>query len=65
MGVLCTWVKFVTDLQTVGCELHKNGFGGRIRWGAIATDQPLTAVHGKTQELPADVSLSRRRTRRD
>ena len=23
MGVLCTWVKLLTDLQIAGCELHK------------------------------------------
>ena len=28
MGVLCTWVKLLTDLQIRGCELHKNAFGG-------------------------------------
>jgi len=29
MGVLCTWVELLTDLQILGCELHKNAFGGR------------------------------------
>ena len=29
MGVLCTWVKLLTDLQIWGCELHKNAFVGR------------------------------------
>jgi len=29
MGVLCTWVKLVTDLQLLGCELLKNAFGGQ------------------------------------
>jgi len=28
MGVLCTWVKLLTDLPIFGCELHKNAFGG-------------------------------------
>jgi len=28
MGVLCTWVKLLTDLQILGCELYKNAFGG-------------------------------------
>ena len=28
MGVLCTSVKLLTDLQIWGCELYKNGFGG-------------------------------------
>jgi len=27
MGVLCTWVKLLTDLQILGCELHRNAFG--------------------------------------
>ena len=29
MGVLCTGVKLLTDLQIFGCELHENVFGGR------------------------------------
>ena len=29
MGVFCTWVKLLTDLQILGCELYKNAFGGR------------------------------------
>jgi len=29
MGVMCTWVKLLTDLQILGCEVHKNAFGGR------------------------------------
>jgi len=29
LGVLCTWVKLLTDLQILGCELHRNAFGGR------------------------------------
>ena len=29
MGVLCTWVKLVTNLLISGCELHRNAFGGR------------------------------------
>ena len=29
MGVLCTWVKVLTNLQIWGCELHKNAFDGR------------------------------------
>jgi len=28
MGVLCTWVKLLTDVHILGCELHKNAFGG-------------------------------------
>jgi len=29
MGVLFTWVKILTDLQILGCKLHKNAFGDR------------------------------------
>jgi len=29
MGVLCTCVKLLTYLQILGCEFHKNAFGGR------------------------------------
>ena len=43
MGVLCTWVKLLTDLQILGCELHKNAFGCRAPPGpageAIALPQ--------------------------
>jgi len=28
MGVLCTWVKLVTDSQNLGRELHRNACGG-------------------------------------
>jgi len=28
----------------LGCELHKNAFGGRTRWGAIALPPDLVAV---------------------
>jgi len=28
MGVLCKWAKLLTDLQILGCELHKNAFNG-------------------------------------
>jgi len=31
MGVLCTWVKLLTDLQIFGCDLYKNAFGGSLR----------------------------------
>ena len=31
MGVLCTWVKLLTDVQILGCDLHKNAFGDRAR----------------------------------
>jgi len=29
MGVLCTWVKLLTDLQILGCKLYKNALGDR------------------------------------
>jgi len=33
MGVMCTWVKLLTDLQILGCELLKNAFiRGRKGW---------------------------------
>jgi len=33
-GVLCTWVKLFSDLQILmGCEMHKNAFGGRLPAG--------------------------------
>ena len=28
MGILCMQVKLLTDLLILGCELHKNAFGG-------------------------------------
>jgi len=40
LGVLCAWVKLSTDLQILGCELHKNAFGGPAE-GAIALPQSL------------------------
>jgi len=27
---VCMWVKLLTDLQILSCELHKNAFGGRV-----------------------------------
>jgi len=43
MGVLCTWVKLLTDLQMLGCELHKSGLSGQAPPGpagaAIALPQ--------------------------
>ena len=34
--VFCTWVKLLTDLQILGCELHKNAFGGHSSLDPIA-----------------------------
>ena len=43
MGVLCTWVKLLTDLQILGCELHKKmrlAAGLALtRWVAIGFSQ--------------------------
>jgi len=54
MGVLCTWLKLLTDLQNLGCELHKNAFGGRApsgpARGATALPQtiyPLAVIRGR------------------
>ena len=44
MGVLCAWVKLLTDLQMLGCELHKNAFGGRTRWRAIALPDLVAVI---------------------
>jgi len=46
------WVKLLTDLQMLGCELHKNAFGGRAlpvpAGGAIALPQnPLAVIRGR------------------
>jgi len=51
MGILCTWVTLLTDLQILGCELHKNSFGGRAlpgpAGGAIALPQAPSRCKGK------------------
>ena len=50
MGVLCTWVKLLTGLQILGCELHKYAFGGRAlpgpTGGAIALPRPPSHYKG-------------------
>jgi len=35
MGVLCMWVKLLTDLQILGCELHKNAFCGWASYSSL------------------------------
>ena len=49
-GVLCTWVKLLTDSQILGCELHKHAFGGRVLPGpagaAIALPRPHSRYKG-------------------
>jgi len=51
---LCTWVKRLTDLQILGCELHKNAFGGRAlpgpAAGAIALPRPPSCYKGQERE---------------
>jgi len=47
MGVLCTSVKLLTDLQILRCELHKNAFGGRARPGPR---DPLAVVRRREGE---------------
>jgi len=47
-------VKLLTDLQILGCELHKNALGGRASpgptGGAIALPQPSSRYKGKGRE---------------
>ena len=54
MGVLCTWVKLLTDLQIRGCELHKNAFGGRAppgpAGGATVLHRPPGRYKGEGRE---------------
>jgi len=52
MGVvLSTWVKLLTDLQNLGCELHKKAFGGRpppgTARGAITLPRPSNRYKGE------------------
>jgi len=50
-------VKLLTDLQILGCELHKNAFGGpprpglaRTRWWSYsAPPGPLALIRGGTE----------------
>jgi len=51
MGVLCTWVKLSTNLQILGCELHKKCVwrpgSARTRWGSYsAPPDPLAIIRG-------------------
>jgi len=48
VGVLWAWVKLLTDLQNLDCELHKNVFGGRTCWGSdSAPPSTLAVIRGK------------------
>jgi len=38
MGVLCTWVKLLTDLQILGCELHKMRLAAALRLDPLDFD---------------------------
>ena len=42
-GRLIAWVKLLADLQILGCELHKNAFGG-TRWGSYSAPPDIPAV---------------------
>jgi len=44
MGVLCTRLKLLSDLQILECELHKSAFGGR------ATPGPPSRYKGEGKE---------------
>ena len=48
---LCTGVKLLTDAQILGCELHRNAFGGRAppgpAGGAIAVPRLPSRYKGK------------------
>ena len=54
MGVLCTCVKLLTDLQILGCEMHKNAFGSRALprpAGELQrSPRPLSRYKGKGRE---------------
>jgi len=47
-------VKLLTDLQILGCKLHKNAFGGRVPPGpageAIALPKPRVVIRGRGGE---------------
>ena len=50
MGVLGTSVTLLTGLRNLGCELHKNAFGGRVRGGsysAAKTPDLLAVITGQ------------------
>ena len=44
MGVLCTWVKLLTDLQMLGCELHKSGLSGQAPPGPAGASIALPQI---------------------
>jgi len=48
---LCTWMILLIDVQILGCELHRNAFGGRAlpgpAGGAIALPQTLSRYKGR------------------
>jgi len=49
MGVWCTWVKLLTDLQILGCTQKCVWRPGsvRTRWGAIALPGPPNRYKGR------------------
>jgi len=49
MGVLWTWVKFLIDLQILGCELHKKT---RLAAGLCsAHPEPLAVITGREGDI--------------
>ena len=55
MGVLCMWVKLLTDFLILGRELHKHAFGGRAQPGPAggsysAPPDPLRGRVGREGE---------------
>ena len=49
MGVLCSWVKLLTELQIWGCELHKNAFDDPLGSYSAAAS-PLAVTRGGERE---------------
>jgi len=64
MGVLCTWVKLLTNLQIFSCELHKNAFGGRAplgpAGGAIALPRPPSRYEADGREGRLGIGTGRK-----
>ena len=54
-------MKFLTDLQILGCELHKNAFGGRAApgpaGGAMALPRPPIRYKGDGRKTRIRIGL--------